>query len=328
MARPFNITIRGRYPDGDDAPTVEDLLDQIKDIVTVLRGVEEAISDDGHGELVWRVTDAKKQSPITFEVTPFSKTFGKNIDNRAKQVVSATASGLALISETGERPNYFTDDVMKQAERVNFRVTSGLAKTTLDFRNYGDVPNIELTPESARRTIENIAVIKAPGPIKHRELGSIEGFVARIELDGYGRPIVWIRSRLDRQVFKCISNDHGLDRIGHFEVSEVLKGMRVRVHGLILIRRIATARGESNRQEWAAWYRATFAREPDYAKSVAELGSSPHKRRAILRDYIESSDEDIRAGRKIPTKTHRAVADLAHDGFALISPRRLGHFPC
>ena len=95
-----------------------------------------------------------------------------------------------------------------------------------------------------------------------------------------------------------------------------------------LIRRIATARGESNRQEWAAWYRATFAREPDYAKSVAELGSSPHKRRAILRDYIESSDEDIRAGRKIPTKTHRAVADLAHDGFALISPRRLGHFPC
>ena len=233
MARPFNITIRGRYPDGDDAPTVEDLLDQIKDIVTVLRGVEEAISDDGHGELVWRVTDAKKQSPITFEVTPFSKTFGMNIDNRAKQVVSATASGLAQISETGERPNYFTDDVMKQAERVNVRVTNGLAKTTLDFRNYGDVPNIELTPESARRTIENIAVIKAPGPIKHRELGSIEGFVARIELDGYGRPIVWIRSRLDRQVFKCISNDHGLDRIGHFEVSEVLKGMRVRVHGLI-----------------------------------------------------------------------------------------------
>lgn len=78
-----------------------------------------------------------------------------------------------------------------------------------------------------------IAEIKKPAPIAHKELGSIEGFITGIEIDGFNRPIIRLRSRLDGQEVKCVSNGHGLDRIGHIEVGEVLKGLRVRVYGLL-----------------------------------------------------------------------------------------------
>ena len=233
MTKPIRITIKGNHAGYDDAPTVDDLLSQIQDFVALLHGVEEAIVTSGKAQLVWRVTDVTKNSPITFEVTPYPETFGQNVDYRADQVAVAAARGLSQISEGTERPDYFTDKVIDKAERINQRVTNGLEDTKIDFRGYDDTPEFSLTRDMAVKSIENIALIKSPGPNKYRELGSIEGFIARIEIDGYGRPLIWLRSRLDRQFFKCISGERSLDRIGHYEVSEVLKGLRVRVHGLI-----------------------------------------------------------------------------------------------
>lgn len=233
MAQPIEITIKGVDTDGDDAPTVEDLLNQIQDFVFILHGVEKAVAEDGREEIVWRVTNATRNSPITFEVTPFPKTHGMNIDRRAATVVGATAKGLAQISECLDRPHHFTDDVIDKAERINTRVFNGLSETSIDFSKYDDLDQVKVSPNMARRAIDHIANFKEPAPIKHRELGSIEGFIARVELDGYGRPLVWIRSRLDNQFIKCLSNVGGLDRIGHFEVAEVLRGLRVRVLGII-----------------------------------------------------------------------------------------------
>lgn len=237
MTNPIRITIKGNDAGYDDAPTVDDLLSQIQDFVALLSGVEEAIATSGKAEgkaqLVWRVTDVTKNSPITFEVTPYPETFGQNVEYRADQVAVAAAKGLSQISEGTDRPDYFTDKVIDKAERINQRVTNGLEDTKIDFCGYDDTPEFSLTREIAVRSIENIDLIRSPGPNKYRELGSIEGFIARIEIDGYGRPLIWLRSRLDRQFFKCISGEHSLDRIGHYEVSKVLKGMRVRVHGLV-----------------------------------------------------------------------------------------------
>ena len=233
MAHPIEITIQGTDTDGEDAPTVEDLLSQIQDFVFILHGVERAVAEDGREELVWRVTNATKKSPITFEVTPFPKTHGMNIDRRAATVVGATAKGLVQISECHDRPPHFTDEVIYKAERINSRVFNGLSETNIDFSNYDDKNQVRVTQRIAKRTIDNIAKFREPAPIKHRELGSVEGFIARVELDGYSRPLVWIRSRLDNQFIKCVSNDGGLDRIGHFEVAEVLRGLRVRVFGIV-----------------------------------------------------------------------------------------------
>lgn len=233
MAKPIKITVRGSDIRGDDAPTVEDLLSQIQDFVAVLHSVESAVAEDGKEEIVWRVTDATRNSPLTFEVTPYPKTHAMNIDRRAVEVVTATARGLEQIAKTGERPMYFSDQVINRAERVYARVTNGLAETRVDFSAYDAVPNLEVNRNSAKSTIRRIEEFRAPQPIAHREIGSLEGFVAKVELDGFQRPIVWLRSRLDGQLVKCVASDGGLDRIGHFEVMEVLKGKRVRVYGLL-----------------------------------------------------------------------------------------------
>ena len=89
-----------------------------------------------------------------------------------------------------------------------------------------------ITPQVAERTIQNISKIR-PVPAKHRELGAIEGFIIRVALDKSDKPLVWIRSRLDQKIIKCVAVEGGLQQIGDYRVAEVLKGMRVRVNGLI-----------------------------------------------------------------------------------------------
>lgn len=233
MVNPIKITIQGKDSLGVDAPTVEDLLSQIQDFVAILRGVEGAVADGQGEEIEWRVTDVAKNSPLTIEVTPFPRRHAMNVENRAQEVVAATANGInALASET-DRPLYFSDALIGKVEKIFDRVANGLSETIIDASAYRDVPPISVTKASAPSALSNLHQFRNPEPISYRELGSVEGFIARVELDGYHRPIVWLRHRLDGQLVKCVSKGRGLDRIGHYEVAEVLKGLRVQVFGLI-----------------------------------------------------------------------------------------------
>lgn len=233
MAKPIKITVKGKTMFGDDAPTVEDLLSQIQDFVAILRGVEEAVADGQGGEIEWRVTDVTKNSPLTFEVTPFPKRHAMNVDNRAQEVVAATAIGIDTLTRGRGRPLYFSDALIGKVEKVVDRVENGLAETIIDVSAYDGAPPISVTRSSAPSALTHLSQFRSPEPISYRELGSIEGFITKVELDGYHRPIVWLRHRLDGQAVKCVSKERGLDRIGHFEVAEVLKGLRVQVFGLI-----------------------------------------------------------------------------------------------
>ena len=87
---------------------------------------------------------------------------------------------------------------------------------------------------------------------------------------------------------------------------------------LDLVRRRALAQGEGDQLDWAAWYRRDFATEPNYSNLVAELGSSPLERRAILHGYIEPTSEDLEEGRKVPTRAHLAIGDLVRDGYVRV----------
>lgn len=84
---------------------------------------------------------------------------------------------------------------------------------------------------------------------------------------------------------------------------------------LDLVRRVALAQGVDEQPDWAAWYHATYGKEPDYSDLVGDLGQSAAERRAILHGYIEPSPEDRDEGRKQPTRAHEAIADLVRDGF-------------
>lgn len=233
LAQPIKITIKGKTSVGIDAPTVEDLLSQIQDFIAVLRGVEEAVADGEGEEIDWRITDASRNSPLTFEVTPFPKQHAMNIDNRAKEVVLAASSGINSLMRNAERPLYFSDVLISKVAKMFDRVSNGLSETRIDVSAYDGVQEISVTEAGAPDVLKRIQKFKSPEPISYREIGSIEGFVAKIELDGFRRPILWLRHRLDNQLVKCVSNKNGLARIGHYEVAEVLKGLRVQVFGLI-----------------------------------------------------------------------------------------------
>ena len=132
MNKIVRFTIAGHDPD-TDAPPVEDLLDQMRDYVDVLRGVEEAASGVPGSAIVWRVVEASRNSPVLFGLKAYPKEFARNIDQRVFIVLTETAQGFATIRNKIERPRYFTDDVMKKARKIAERVTNGLGAATVDF---------------------------------------------------------------------------------------------------------------------------------------------------------------------------------------------------
>jgi hypothetical protein len=84
---------------------------------------------------------------------------------------------------------------------------------------------------------------------------------------------------------------------------------------LDLIRKLAHLQAEDCDPDPAAWYRAAFGEEPDYAKLLDALANSPAERSQLLRSYFEPTDEEREQGLKIPTVAHRAIADLVASGY-------------
>jgi hypothetical protein len=156
-----------------------------------------------------------------------------NVDNRAQEVVAATAIGVDALARGADRPMYFSDALIGKVEKVFDRVANGLAETAIDTSAYPGVPQITVTRTSVPEALDNLHRYRSQEPVSYKEIGSVEGFISKVELDGYHRPIIWLRHRLDGQMVKCVSTERGLDRIGHYEVAEVLKGLRVQVFGLL-----------------------------------------------------------------------------------------------
>jgi SIR2-like domain len=83
---------------------------------------------------------------------------------------------------------------------------------------------------------------------------------------------------------------------------------------LDLVRRISALQGVNDEQDWAAWYKSKFGKEPNYSELLDQLASTPDERRSVLHSYIEPGAEDIEAGRKVPTRAHQAIARLVSAG--------------
>lgn len=201
MSKIVRFTITGHAPD-TDAPSVEDFLDQIRDYLDILRGVEEAVAGAPGSAIVWRVVEASRNSPVMFGVEAFPRHYATNIDQRAALVVGETARGLAAIKSRPERPTFFTNEVMRKARKVAERVTNGIGRTKADFGP--NLPADELTQAIAQRVIRNVDTALA-GPIKpYQEIGSIEGYLTGVELDGFGRRVAYVRERITGETVKCV----------------------------------------------------------------------------------------------------------------------------
>lgn len=233
MTDPIRLTIRGQGTE-TDAPTVEDLVAQIEDWFAILQRVEEAIAEDNTREIEWRVTGASKSSPLKFELTPFPRRYGMNIEGRVRELKQQVATGLSNLQSKAKRPSYFTEPVLEKAERLFERVTNGLNLTKIEFGD--NLPEIEITPINARSAAANITAIRKPREKPYREIGSIEGTLQRVERDGYGRPLLYVKLRLDGETIKCVARDSARSEVERHEIADIWKNRRIRVSGTILYR--------------------------------------------------------------------------------------------
>ena len=237
MADPIRLIIRASQTAGTDAPTVDDLLGQIRDFVDVLRGVERALDADGV-RIIWRVTNATRNSPICFELTPYSTDHAAFVDDRAARVEMATSQGLLALQRGIERPPYFTDEVLPKARKLHERVTNGLADTRIDFGAASNSAPITIDQKAAAIVIEAAAATQGRPLHPYRELGSLEGYFARAELDGYGRPVLWVRGRVDNLMVKAVVNGKAIRQLEQTRLGEVWRGARLRVYGTIHYRAV------------------------------------------------------------------------------------------
>ena len=225
------IKLRICVGDHGDAPTVEDLLDQLRDYFAILEGVEQAVAEDGRQAIEWRIVKATTNTPIEFEAAPFAKHFATNVDNRVELVIRHTALGLDALSRGADRPAHFTEQVLLRAEKLFERVTNGLAETLVD---YGEgLPALDITFETAKTAAANTRSVLTPKARPYKELGSIEGNIQTIERDGFGRRILYVRYRLTGDPVKCYVSGEAERELETHTIKEIWRFRRVQVYGLL-----------------------------------------------------------------------------------------------
>ncbi|MCA6101956.1 SIR2 family protein [Bradyrhizobium australafricanum] len=87
---------------------------------------------------------------------------------------------------------------------------------------------------------------------------------------------------------------------------------------LDLVQRVASLEGVKDQVNWAAWYKEAHGKEPGYSDLLDQLATTSDERRSILHSYIEPDESDVSAGRKVPTKAHRAIARLVQAGYVRV----------
>jgi len=83
---------------------------------------------------------------------------------------------------------------------------------------------------------------------------------------------------------------------------------------LDLIRRLALLNSITGHTDLVTWFKEKYNIDPNYSDILDKLSSTPDERRSIIHSYIEPTPEDFEEGKKVPTKAHRAIAQLVKNG--------------
>ena len=239
------ISIAGRGK--DDAPLLQDMLDQIRDFFEIVDGIAASIAGGGSEQFDWRVVGLSKNSPasVTVEAIP-RHGFAQGALLAARARDEAT-DGLRLLQRFGERPLHFNDNVLDAADRFVRRHATGLVETRVTADGVGDENQLVVTAFEASAAIKNIALVREGDPVHpYKELGSIEGVIENVGTDGFGRPFVTVRSRLNGSFVRCFLSGDALRELELTPVADVVwRQRRVFASGTLTYRslgRVSQAR--------------------------------------------------------------------------------------
>lgn len=81
-----------------------------------------------------------------------------------------------------------------------------------------------------------------------------------------------------------------------------------------LIKRAGIASGVGEQEDWHAWYVAQTGEQPNYSTLLEALAGTQSERRAIVQGFLEPTAQELEDGLKVPTRAHRAIAEMVHAG--------------
>lgn len=82
-----------------------------------------------------------------------------------------------------------------------------------------------------------------------------------------------------------------------------------------LIQRLACLHGVKGEKDWHQWYKERYGEPAFYSSLLSALESTPTGRVKLMSPFFEPTEEERELGRKEPTKAHRAIAQLAKEGY-------------
>lgn len=231
MSRTVTISVEASAPD-TDAPTVDDLLAQLRDYFDLLNIVEENLAADGQTAVQWRVISAAKASPLSFTCQAFPRQFAVNIDTRVDMVLGFANTALMDLCTGNDLSAVLLDGAAAKALSIFQRVTNGLGRTVFETDS-PKIPVVALTPPVARVAVRTISSQLSPVDRPYKELGSIEGYVETVSLDGWGRRILYLKHRISGAEVKCVVSGDAEREFALREIADVWRKQRVTVSGTI-----------------------------------------------------------------------------------------------
>lgn len=83
---------------------------------------------------------------------------------------------------------------------------------------------------------------------------------------------------------------------------------------LDLIQKLATLEGEPNIENPEQWFKEKYHEDPKYSFLIERIAPTKTDRRNLLKNNIEPNEEEREQGKKVPTHSHKAIAQLVKIG--------------
>ena len=82
-----------------------------------------------------------------------------------------------------------------------------------------------------------------------------------------------------------------------------------------LIQMLGESQGVTEQEDWHQWYRERYGEPASYSSLLGALATTSTERVQLMRPFFEPTEEERELGRKEPTKAHKAIAQLAKEGY-------------
>lgn len=82
-----------------------------------------------------------------------------------------------------------------------------------------------------------------------------------------------------------------------------------------LIKMLGKSQKVPEQEDWHQWYRERYGEPASYSSLLGALAATPTGRVKLMSPFFEPTEEERELGRKEPTKAHRAIAQLAKEGY-------------